>query len=57
VGDFSYEQILAFSQSWGSLYFMILFLAVCVYALWPSNKATFDKAARVPLQDDESCRE
>jgi len=57
VGDFSYEQILAFSQSWGSLYFMILFVAVCFYAFWPSNKTKFDKAARAPLRDDESCRE
>jgi cytochrome c oxidase cbb3-type subunit 4 len=47
--------MLAFSQSWGSLYFMIMFAAVCVYALWPSNKAKFDRAARVPLQDDEPC--
>lgn len=57
MSGFSYEQMLAFSQSWGSVYFMIIFAAVCAYALWPSNKAKFDKAARVPLQDDETCRE
>lgn len=57
MSGFSYEQMLAFSQSWGSVYFMIIFAAVCVYALWPSNKAKFDKAARVPLQDDETGRE
>ncbi len=51
---YSYEQIQAFAQSWGAVYFMVLFAAVCVYALWPSNKRKFDEAARIPLEDDEA---
>lgn len=49
----TYQDVLAFSKSWGSVYFSILFVIVCVYALWPSNKAKFDKAAQSPLNDDE----
>ncbi|HTP75476.1 MAG TPA: cbb3-type cytochrome c oxidase subunit 3 [Rhizomicrobium sp.] len=49
----TYEQVLAFSQSWGSVYFLVMFAVVCVYALWPSNKQTFKEAANIPLEDDE----
>ncbi|MGL5735761.1 MAG: cbb3-type cytochrome c oxidase subunit 3 [Beijerinckiaceae bacterium] len=34
------------------IYFMAIFLAVVVYALWPSNAAKFDEAARMPLKED-----
>ena len=29
-----------------------LFAMVCVYAFWPRNKETFDRAARLPLDED-----
>jgi cbb3-type cytochrome oxidase subunit 3 len=29
-----------------------MFAIAFVYALWPSNKAKFDRAAQVPLHDD-----
>ncbi len=32
--------------------FVIAFLAVVAYALWPKNRATFDEAARLPLRED-----
>ena len=32
--------------------FVGLFLAVVAYALWPSNRASFDAAARMPLRED-----
>ncbi len=51
---YTYEQVLSLAQSWGGVYFMILFVAVCVYALWPSNKRKFDEAARIPLEDEEA---
>jgi cytochrome c oxidase cbb3-type subunit 4 len=38
--------------TWWTPAFVLLFVAVVVYALWPRNRATFDKAARLPLQDD-----
>jgi cytochrome c oxidase cbb3-type subunit IV len=31
--------------------FVALFVAVLVYALWPRNRADFDKAAKIPLED------
>lgn len=49
----TYQDVLAFSQSWGAVYFSVLFAIVCVYALWPANKGKFEKAARSPLTDDE----
>ncbi|MGY4473393.1 cbb3-type cytochrome c oxidase subunit 3 [Bradyrhizobium sp. USDA 3364] len=32
--------------------FVGIFMAVVVYALWPSNKRRFDSAARMPLCRD-----
>ena len=43
----------AFAQSWGLLYFVLLFAGVCTYAFWPRNKAKFDRAARIPLNEDD----
>jgi cytochrome c oxidase cbb3-type subunit IV len=48
----TYSFLAELAQSAGLLYFIGTFLAVCVYALWPRNKARFDKAAQMPLQDD-----
>jgi cytochrome c oxidase cbb3-type subunit 4 len=30
----------------------VLFIAVLVYALWPSRQKKFDEAARMPLRED-----
>jgi cytochrome c oxidase cbb3-type subunit 4 len=49
----SYDTIATFAKSWGLVYLCVLFLGVLVYALWPSNKAKFDKAARMPLEGDD----
>ncbi|MCZ7657474.1 MAG: cbb3-type cytochrome c oxidase subunit 3 [Xanthobacteraceae bacterium] len=32
--------------------FVILFVAIVAYALWPRNKKKFDAAARMPLRED-----
>lgn len=40
------------AQSVGVLYFMAIFLAVCIYALWPKNQPKFENAARLPLEED-----
>lgn len=50
---YTYEQVLSFAQSWGAIYFVVLFVVVCAYALWPSNKKKFDEAAHIPLEDEE----
>jgi cytochrome c oxidase cbb3-type subunit IV len=40
------------AQTWGLVYFVMIFMAVLVYALWPSRQKQFDEAARVPLRED-----
>jgi cytochrome c oxidase cbb3-type subunit 4 len=48
----TYRMLAEFAQSWGLVYFVVVFLAVLAYALWPSRKAEFDAAARLPLSED-----
>ena len=52
----SYEALAAFAQKGGSIYFVVIFLAVCIYALWPKNKTKFDEAAHMPLEDKDDDR-
>lgn len=47
-----YHDIAAFSRSFGLVYLMVLFIGACAYALWPRNQDTFDRAARLPLEED-----
>ena len=47
-----YQTVAKFSETWGLLFLFILFVAVVVYAMWPSNKEKFDEAAKMPLKDD-----
>ena len=48
-----YDFFSQLAQVGGTIYFVVIFLAVCVYALWPKNKAKFDAAARLALSDKE----
>jgi cytochrome c oxidase cbb3-type subunit 4 len=48
----TYLAVASFAQTWGLAYFVAVFLAVVVYALWPSRRAKFEAAARIPLQED-----
>ena len=48
----TYKMLAEFAQTWGLLYFVAVFTAVLVYALWPSRKSQFDEAARMPLRED-----
>ncbi|MEI9994276.1 MAG: cbb3-type cytochrome c oxidase subunit 3 [Rhizomicrobium sp.] len=52
--SWAYEDVLAFAQSWGVVYFLAMFVAALVYALWPSNRTRFEHAAHIPLDDDEA---
>jgi cytochrome c oxidase cbb3-type subunit 4 len=49
----TYEQLSAFAQTSGMIYFITIFMAVCLYVFWPTNRAKFDKAARVPLENED----
>ncbi len=48
----TYSSLAAFAQTWGLVYFVVLFLAVVAYALWPSNRKRFDDAAHIPLREE-----
>jgi cytochrome c oxidase cbb3-type subunit IV len=48
----SYQALSQFAQTGGLVYFGLMFAAVVVYALWPRNRARFDRAARMPLSED-----
>jgi cytochrome c oxidase cbb3-type subunit 4 len=48
-----HETLSQIAQTWGLFYAIALFSIAVGYALWPKNKATFDRAARAPLDDGE----
>lgn len=50
--DMTYESASSFAQIWGMIFFIVLFVGVMAYALWPANRNKFDRAARAPLDDD-----
>ncbi len=49
----TYEDVSRFAQQGGSIYFTALFVVAVIYALWPRNRAAFDKAARMPLDEED----
>jgi len=50
----TYEFFSHIAGTWGLVYFVVLFLIVLVYALWPSRarQKQFDETARMPLRED-----
>ena len=32
--------------------FVVIFIAIVTYALWPRNKAEFDHASKMPLREE-----
>jgi cytochrome c oxidase cbb3-type subunit 4 len=48
----TYLALASFAQTWGLVYFVMLFVIVLVYALWPARQQQFDEAARMPLRED-----
>ncbi len=50
--DETYKAVAEFAQTWGLGYFAVVFMLVLLYALWPSRHEQFNKAARIPLQED-----
>lgn len=49
----AYEDVLAFVQSWGAVYFTLMFAIAFAYAWWPRNRARFEQAAQIPLKDED----
>jgi cytochrome c oxidase cbb3-type subunit 4 len=48
----TYTALAHFAQSWGLIYFFIVFCAVVVCVMWPSRKKQYEEAARMPLRED-----
>lgn len=46
-----YEILSSFAQTWGLLFFVVMFGVALVYALWPRNQSRFDAAAHAPLME------
>ncbi|MGZ8400601.1 MAG: cbb3-type cytochrome c oxidase subunit 3 [Methyloceanibacter sp.] len=48
----TYEQVASITQVAALLLFFALFVGVLIYAFWPGNKKRFERAARLPLEQD-----
>ena len=47
-----FASTLHFAQTGGLIYFLAIFAGVLVYALRPKAKQKFDRAARMPLDEE-----
>ena len=55
--DFDHGTLVAIAKSFGLFYLLAMAMVALAYALWPSNQARFDKAAKDIITDeDEPCR-
>lgn len=50
----SYEEFSHFAGTWGLVWLVVMFMTALAYALWPSNKEKFERAAQSPLDDGEA---
>lgn len=53
MSGLSYETVARIAQQGGTIYFVLIFLAGVVYALWPKNGEAFKRMAHLPLEDRE----
>lgn len=49
----SYEQASHLAQTWGLVLLATCFAIGVAYALWPSNKDEFNRAAHAPLNEGD----
>lgn len=49
----TYEQASHIAQTWGLVLLAACFAAAVAYALWPSNREKFNRAAHAPLNDGD----
>lgn len=47
-----HSTVTALAGTLGLIWFGILFIGVSLYALWPSNKRSFNEAASIPLREE-----
>jgi cytochrome c oxidase cbb3-type subunit 4 len=46
------DSIASFLRSFWTVWLMLLFVGILVWALWPKNKGKFDEASRIPFKDE-----
>ena len=46
--------LVLYAKTYGLFYLLGMFIAVIVYACWPSNKNRFNKAAQSVLEDEDT---
>ena len=51
--DFEHNTLVWFSKSFGLFYLIALSIIVLIYAYWPSNRKSFDRAAASILRDED----
>lgn len=49
----TYETVARIAQQAGTVYFVLIFVAASAHALWPKNRDKFQKAARLPLEEED----
>jgi len=49
----SYDTLAHIVKLSGTVFFTGFFVLTIIYALWPKNKARFDRAAQLPLLNDD----
>lgn len=48
-----HDKFLYISKYYGLIYLVLFAICILAYALWPKNKAKFDKAAKSIIDDPE----
>ena len=48
----TYAALARLAQTWGLVYFVVVFCAVVAFVMWPSRKKRYEDAARLPLRED-----
>jgi cytochrome c oxidase cbb3-type subunit IV len=50
--NFDHETLVGFAKTFGLFYLIAMAIVAVVYAFWPSNRKSFDRAARSVLDDE-----
>jgi cytochrome c oxidase cbb3-type subunit 4 len=48
----TYETMAHFAQTWGMLYFVLIFAGALAYVFWPGNGKRFEDAANSPFNEE-----
>lgn len=55
--EFTHDSFVAFAKSFGLFYLLAMSAVALIFALWPSNKKRFDRAAESIITDEDvPCR-